>query len=97
MWLETALQAMREAKRLEVRYDGWTRIVEVHAAGYNEQGAGLMMVWQVRGGSNSEPVGWKQMLVERMGSYKLIDEPSGAPRPGYNGANKGIAEVVAEL
>lgn len=97
MWLQTALQAMREARRLALRYDGWTRVVEVHSAGYSLEGDGLMMVWQVRGGSNSSSTGWKLLRVDETRGFTVLDERSEAPRPGYNGANKGIAEVVDEL
>ncbi len=97
MGLETALRAMRESKRLRVRYDGWTRVVEVHAVGYSEEGNGLVMVWQVRGGSNSSAVGWKLLRLDGARCVELLDEPSAAPRSGYNGANKAISEVIAEL
>ena len=97
MWPETALQAMREAKRLELRYDDRHRVVEVHAVGYSHEGDGLMLGWQVRGESHSSPVGWKLLRLDGTRSFSVLDEPSEAPRPGYAGANKAISEVLAQL
>ncbi|MDR6632614.1 hypothetical protein J2X72_001398 [Phyllobacterium sp. 1468] len=33
-----ACQALREKKRIELRYDGYSRVVEVHAVGYKKNG-----------------------------------------------------------
>jgi hypothetical protein len=48
MWNSTACDALRQRKRLELRYDGYTRVVEVHAVGSTKDGNDIMRVWQVR-------------------------------------------------
>ncbi len=70
MWMDTACRALRERRVLELRYDGYSRCVEVHAVGYTQVGEAMMRAWQVRGGSASgEKVGWKLMrLSEALGA-----------------------------
>ena len=53
MWADAACRALHNGKRLELRYDGFTRVVEVHTVGALKSGAGKMSVFQVRGGSQS--------------------------------------------
>jgi hypothetical protein len=76
--------ALSEGKRLKVRYNGFTRIVEVHAVGRSRENHSLMRVWQVRGGSISEePIGWKLMRLDHATDGVVTDEVSDAPRPEY--------------
>ena len=49
----TACEALQSGRRVEVSYDNYVRVVEVHAVGVSKEGNGLMRVWQVRGGSVS--------------------------------------------
>src|SRR5689334_13558265 len=50
MNIQPAIVALKWKRRLEIRYDGYVRVVEVDACGYTSQGNVLMRVWQVRGG-----------------------------------------------
>lgn len=50
MWYQTACQALMANRCLEIRYDGYCRIVEVHACGQTKEGHQVMRIWQVRGG-----------------------------------------------
>ena len=84
MWAHVACQALRNGKRLQLSYDGFTRVVEVHTVGTATSGNECMSVWQVRGGSDSnERVGWKTMRVDEALAAVEIDEKSEAPRTGY--------------
>jgi hypothetical protein len=80
----TPCEALFTGKRLELRYDGYLRVVEVHAVGRSKEGQWLMRAWQVRGGSvNNEPIGWKLLRLDESSSRHIIEEESKAPRPGY--------------
>jgi hypothetical protein len=98
MWASVACDAIGQGKRLELRYDGWTRIVEVHTVGISTAGNPVMSVWQVRGGSNSnEPVGWKLMRLDEALSAHVIDEKSEAPRRGYKRNASGFQRITCQL
>lgn len=98
MWAEAACRALRNGKCLELRYDGFRRIVEVHAVGVSKAGNICMSVWQVRGGSESnEPEGWKFMRVDEASSAAEIDEQSQAPRTGYVRDSKQFERIICQL
>lgn len=80
-----ACQALREGKCLELHYDGFVRIVEVHAVGRSQANHIVMRVWQVRGGSvGGEPIGWKLLRLDEIPSVHITTEKSAAPRRGFN-------------
>ena len=98
MYGGAAAEALSSGKRLELRYDGFSRIVEVHAVGLTKEGHLIARVWQVRGGSNSgEPVGWKLFRLDEAFSPRVIDEKSEAPRLGYKRGDKTMIRVICEL
>lgn len=98
MWIETACAALRANKCLELRYDGYSRVVEVHAVGYTKDGNAVMRVWQVRGGSVSgERAGWKLMRADETFSAHQIDEASQAPRSGYKRGDAIMARIVCQV
>jgi hypothetical protein len=95
--LELACQALRERKCLELRYDGWARTVEVHAAGYTKEDNAIMRVWQARGGSNSGANGWKLLRLDEVVSGHICPEHSNAPRQGYKRGDRAMARIVCQL
>jgi len=98
MWYATACEAISQGKRLEVRYDGYSRVVEVHACGVTKDGNEVMRVWQVRGGSvHGEPIGWKLLRLDETVGYGLTEEPSAAPRPGYRRGDKAMRQIYCEV
>lgn len=98
MHSSTACDALRKGVCLEVRYDGFTRVVEVHAVGVSTARNPVMRVWQVRGGSvHNEPVGWKLMRLDEALGVALLSERSAAPRPGYKPGDKGMQTIVCQL
>lgn len=98
MHTNTACDALRSGRRLEIRYDGFVRIVEVHAVGYSTEGHALMRVWQVGGGSASgERAGWKLLRLDETRGLTLIDEPSEAPRRGYRRNDSAMTRIDCQL
>lgn len=98
MWVETACEALREGRLLELRYDGYSRCVEVHAVGYSSAGNAVMRAWQVSGGSVSgEKVGWKLMRLDEAQNAFLSSNVSEVPRPGYKRGDGAMTRIVCEL
>lgn len=98
MWAEVACAALRNGKRLELRYDGYSRVVEVHTVGETTAGNLAMSVWQIRGGSSSnECVGWKTMRLDETLFAEGIDEKSEAPRQGYVRNAKPFRRIISQL
>jgi hypothetical protein len=94
----TACAAMRNGVCLEVRYDGYMRIVEVHTVGATPAGHDVMRVWQVRGGSiHNEPVGWKLLRLDEVSSLRLLTEASRAPRAGYKRADRAMQTIYCQV
>lgn len=98
MLIQTAAEAIARSCCLEIRYDGFHRVVEVHACGYTKADNGVMRVWQVRGGSvSNEPIGWKLLRLDEAIGIGLVVERSNAPRPGYRRGDRAMARIVAQL
>ena len=98
MWLQTACEAIKQRKRLELSYDGYVRVVEVHACGHTKDNNAIMRVWQVRGGSvSNERSGWKLMRADEAFSARLIDEPSMAPRNGYKRGDSAMEIIACQI
>jgi hypothetical protein len=98
MFASEACEALNSGRCLELRYDGYTRVVEVHAVGTSTAGNPVMRVWQVRGGSvSNEPVGWKLMRLDEARSVQVLDEKSAAPRPGYKPGDKGMTSILRQI
>ncbi|WP_407047977.1 hypothetical protein [Methyloraptor flagellatus] len=93
-----AIQAARDSKRLQISYNGFVRVVEVHTVGTTTAGNEGMRVWQVRGGSQSgETAGWKMLRFDEAGPMNILDEASEAPREGYKKGDKGFNVIVFEI
>ena len=98
MRTETACQALRAGKCLAISYDGFTRIVEVHAVGFTKNENAVMRVWQVRGGSvSNESVGWKLLRLDEARAVAVTGEVSAAPRRGYKRIDGAMARVICQI
>lgn len=98
MWSDIACAALNAGKVLELRYDGFSRCVEVHAVGRSRDGHEIMRVWQVSGGSAShESVGWKLMRLDEAREAVVSEEASQAPRTGYRQGDRAMARVICQL
>lgn len=84
--------------RIELAYDGYARVVEVHAYGRNAKAHDVMRVWQVRGGSvHNEPVGWKLLRLDEAQGMRLTSEPAQVPRQGYRPGDRDMTLIYAQL
>jgi YD repeat-containing protein len=92
---EVASKALRDGFVLMLQYDGFERVVEVHAIGVSTGGLPCMRVYQVRGSDNA---GWRMLLLHKVErDMEILDDPSEAPRPGYKRGDKGMLSVSEEL
>ncbi len=98
MRIELACQAIRDGKCLELRYDGFARTVEVHAAGITKDDNPIMRVWQVSGGSQSnERVGWKLLRLDEILSATISNQNSNAPRRDYKRGDSAMERICCEI
>ena len=98
MHVQIACEALRSGHVLELRYDGYSRLVEVHAVGFNDDDNAVMRVWQVSGGSmNSEPVGWKLLRLDEAADAVVTQQKSLAPRPGYKPGDPVMQQMTCQL
>jgi hypothetical protein len=98
MHVATASSALDSGRCLEIRYDGFVRVVEVHAIGYSTDGAPLIRVWQVRGGSLSgEQAGWKLLRLDEARGLLVLDEASEAPRVGYRRGDSAMHRIIRQI
>jgi hypothetical protein len=98
MFFEQAREALTLGKCLELRYSGFSRLVEVHAVGYSKAGNAVMCAWQLSGGSVSgESTGWKLMKLDEAIGAVVSNQLSQAPRPGYRRGDKRMTKIISEL
>lgn len=98
MLIGIASEAVARGRCLEVRYDGYVRVVEVHACGYTREGHAVMRVWQVRGGSVSgEQSGWKLLRLDEARALSVLAEASQAPRRGYRRGDSAMSRIMAQV
>jgi hypothetical protein len=98
MQTQTACEALRTGKRLAIQYDGFSRIVEVHAVGFTKEGNAVMRVWQVSGGSaRSEPTGWKLLTVGEARAFAITGDASAAPRIGYKRGDPAMSRIICQV
>jgi hypothetical protein len=98
MWPQTACEALRSGHVLQLRYDGYTRDVEVHAVGFTREDNAVMRVWQISGGSvSNEPVGWKMLRLDEATGAFITKQKSLAPRIGYKSGDKAMSIIQCQL
>src|SRR6185312_4556844 len=91
-----ACEAIDQGKCLEMVYETFSRIIEVHRVGISPAGAHIVSGWQIRGPRN-ERVGWKLLNLDEPLSLHLTDIPSLAPRPDYRRGAKQFVGILSQL
>ncbi len=94
---EAISEAIREKLMLELRYHGFSRIVEPHAYGRDKNGDEILRCYQVSGGSESgERIGWKLLKVRDAFSL-FVTSASFAPRSDYRRNDKAMEYIFCQL
>lgn len=98
MWTQTACDALRTGHLLQLQYDGFVRLVEVHAVGFTKDDNAIMRVWQVSGGSvSNEPIGWKLLRLDEASGAVVTTHRSQAPRTGYKPGDPAMKIITCQL
>ena len=95
-WIATACEAIEKGRCLEIGYEDFVRIVEVHRLGIGPAGEHLLSGWQIRGPVN-ERMGWKLINLSEPLSLTLTDIPSRAPRPDFRRGAKQFIGIISQL
>lgn len=93
----TIAEAIRDTKVLELRYHGYSRIVEPHAYGLDKDGNEVLRCFQSSGGSeNGERVGWKFMKVRDVVPLHASNQTF-TPRSEYRRNDKTMARIFIQI
>lgn len=95
---QTIADAIRMKLILELRYHGYSRLVEPHAYGIDKNGVEKLRCYQTAGGSKSgDPVDWKMLTVREIFAINVTKDAFHRPRPGYRSDDPMIARIYAQL
>jgi hypothetical protein len=90
-------EAIKNKQPLEIRYHGYSRVVEPHAYGRDKGGDEVLRCFQTSGGSESgERFGWKLLKVSEVFSVHIIKECF-SPRPEYRRNDKVMEHIFCQL
>ena len=95
-WCSLACAALASGQCLEVQYETFSRIVEVHRVGISPQGAHILSGWQIKGQANERP-GWKLLNLDDAISLTLTEIASHAPRPDYRRGARQFLGIICQL
>ena len=98
MLIQTACEALRSGHILELRYDGYCRMVEVHDVGFTEDDNPIMRAWQISGGvGDEESAGWKLLRLDEALEAVVTHQRSLAPREGYKPGDPIMKVITCQL
>jgi hypothetical protein len=98
MLVHTACEALRSGHVLELRYDGFSRCVEVRAVGFSDDDNLITRVWQVSGGkAGNEPAGWKLLRLDEAAGAVVTGQKSLAPRPDNKPGDEAMKTIACQL
>jgi hypothetical protein len=83
----TVCDAIAAKSLIRFDYDGFERVIEPHAHGFNANRKEVVRGFQVRGNSRSgESVGWKFFSVPKMTNIEILPAKLHEGREGQSGA-----------
>ena len=92
------IEAIANKRVLELRYDGYHRIVEPHTYGVSDQGHYLLRCYQTAGGSHSgKPVDWKLLRTDEISSLHETGALFPAARHGYKRNDPAMQRIYAQI
>jgi hypothetical protein len=89
-------QAIREKRLLELQYEGQARRVAPHVYGIDSAGDELLSCYEVWGGSDGEPAGWRSLRLAQISELTLTTKRF-APRPEHQRSDGAIARVFCQV
>jgi len=90
-------QAITDRKVIELRYSGYSRIVEPYAHGRSQNGEDIFRCYQLSGGSESgERVGWKILKVCDVSALHITDTHF-TKRSDYRRGDKAMEVIYCQL
>jgi hypothetical protein len=93
----TICKAIEERRILELRYHGFSRIVEPHVYGEDKKGNEVVRCYQLAGESESgERAGWKLLRIKEAVVVHL-SETLFIPRPEYRRNDKVVMNVFCQV
>ena len=91
------VQAIKDKKALELYYHGFSRIIEPHACGIDNDGNEVLRCYQTSGGSaKGESVGWKLLKVNEIFSLSVMQQDF-TPREDYKRDDNVMEYIIAQL
>ena len=89
-------QAIREKRLLELNYEGRSRRVAPHVYGIDAAGEELLGCYEVWGGTDGGPAGWRSLRLAEVSELKLTSKRF-APRPEHQRSSEAIARVYCQV
>lgn len=97
MWWHVACEALQRGVCLEMQYDGYSRMVEVHAVGTTKDDNPVMRAWQVHSTKPGFFPNFRLFRLDRTWRYAISNEISQAPRGGYKRGDPAIAFIRCQI
>jgi hypothetical protein len=97
MWWDVACDALRAGKCLSITYDGYTRLVEVHAVGTTKDGNPVLRAWQRHSTKPGFVPQFRLFRLDHAWTFAVSNELSQAPRRGYKRDDSHIAVIRCQI
>jgi hypothetical protein len=94
--LDVICQAIREKRLLELHHEGQELRVAPHVYGIDAAGEELLICYQVWGGTDGEPAGWRSLRLTEISHLRLTAKRF-APRPEHQRSDGQIARIFCQV